>query len=248
MSEKQSSLAPSSDSPGCFGSILRFLFWLSIAFVVIGILLTGGLWWAATSEPIAYQKVLKAADPVVAKKAAQKLESSATVLASEVKKPGHWQAIFSQAEVNGWLATVLPEKFADHLPAGVSDPRVLFEPGRVTGFCRYHDGRVNTVVSLEVEVYLTDKKNELAVRLRSAKAGALPVPLSEVVSQVSAAARDSEAPLRWTQEDGDPVALVQLEPVERESGRPVSVDKLELREGEIYVSGETSSGALRPPQ
>jgi len=244
MSIKQSPTSPpeaAGDSSGCFGSAMRVLFWLVTAFIALAILVVGGLWWAATMEPEAYHKVLRSSDPKAAKKVAQKLESSATILASEVKKPGRWQAIFSQAEVNGWLETVLPEKFAEHVPPGVSDPRVLFAAGRVTGFCRYKDSRVNTVVSLEVEIYLTDRKNEVALRLRGAKAGALPVPLSEVVDQISQAARDSDVSLRWSQEGGDPVALIQLDPIERETGRPVSVEKLEIRDGEIYVTGQTSA-------
>lgn len=233
--------SPEGDSPGCLVSVLRFLFWGALACLLLAIGATAGLWWAATSEPEAYHKVLKASDPVVAKSSAQKLESQATSLAAEVKKPGQWQAIFTQAEVNAWLETVLPAKFADRIPAGVSDPRVMFSRGRLTGFCRYQDGRVNTVVSLEVEAYLTEKKNEVAVRLRSAKAGALPVPLADVVAQLSQAVREADVVVRWSEEGGDPVALIQLDPVEREHGRPVTIDKLDLRDGEIYFAGQTKS-------
>ena len=42
-----------------------------------------------------------------------------------------WEAVFSDQEVNAWLAEDLVTHFADQLPPEVHDPRVLFETNRV---------------------------------------------------------------------------------------------------------------------
>jgi hypothetical protein len=75
--------------------------------------------------------------------------------------------------------------------------------------------------------------------VRHARAGALPIPLAEVLDSISHAARELNLQLEWRKSHGDPVALVTL-PKPRESRlRHLSLTTLELRDGELFLSGTT---------
>jgi hypothetical protein len=119
----------------------------------------------------------------------------------------------------------------------VSDPRVAIGDGELILACRYDGSGVSTVVWLALDVFLSGP-SELAVRVRKARAGAVPLPISNVVEEVGKAAEQLELPLIWRQADGDPVAMLRL-PDNIEPGRRATLDRLELREGAIYVGGRT---------
>ncbi len=79
----------------------------------------------------------------------------------------------------------------------------------VTLACGYKRGDSTTVVSISLDLYLS-APNVAALRVRSVRAGSLPVPLSSVLEAISAAARNFDLELQWRQSHGDPVALIKL--------------------------------------
>ena len=79
----------------------------------------------------------------------------------------------------------------------------------------------------------------LALRIRHARAGALPLPLGEVLDRISREARRRQFRLQWKQKQGDPVALVPLELRSGKDDRVLRVEAVELRQDEVYVSGTT---------
>ncbi|MEX0585290.1 MAG: hypothetical protein WD176_01510, partial [Pirellulales bacterium] len=125
------------------------------------------------------------------------------------------------------------------LPDGVSDPRVAIGDGELVLACRYEGSGVSTVLWLALDVFLSGE-NELGLRVRKARAGALPLPIGDVVDQVTQRAEELELPLSWRQADGDPVALVKI-PSRPERGRRMTLDALELRDGAVYLAGRTES-------
>ncbi len=56
---------------------------------------------------------------------------------------GHWSAVFTDEQINGWLAADLPEKFPQLLPPEIQDPRVVFAPGQLQLACRYTGSRTH---------------------------------------------------------------------------------------------------------
>jgi hypothetical protein len=92
------------------------------------------------------------------------------------------------------------------------------------------------VLSLTIEPYLP-KPSVLALRIVSARAGLLPLPLGRVLSGLSLAARDVQLRLEWRRAGGDPVAMLSLPT--GDGDRIVRIDTLRLGEGEIYVAGTT---------
>lgn len=221
-----------------------FLKWTGIGLlvmVVIAGLFLFGAWRATQQEPEFYQQAL-VMEPEIQIEASRELETKVTELQKEVRRPGEWQAEFTEQQVNAWLAQELPKK-SNLLPVGASDPRVHLEDDEIQIACRYSDSHITTVLLLQAAVELTDKPNELAIHIVGVSAGSLPFPVSPWKDQVTEAVRNADVSIEWQGEKAD-VALVQL-PLEDErlKGRRLIVEELELREGSIHVAGVTENSA-----
>ncbi len=170
--------------------------------------------------------------------AGRELETQAGALYSNVEEAGRWSAIFTQEQLNGWLATELPENYQDFLPANIRDPRIAISPKKIQiGFLSTQTG-FETVVSLDVEVFLTEP-GLLAFRLMAVRAGSLPLPSGQVAEEIQAASQSWSIPVRWTRSEGTIVALVDLaEPLSSEE-EVVTVERFELLPGEIFITGQT---------
>jgi hypothetical protein len=206
----------------------------------VAILLTAA-YRATQHVPEFYQQAL-AQKPVEQKAAADQLEREVLELHNEARKPGRWEARFSQEQINGWLAADLPVKFPGALPEGVSAPRVAIEPNHMQLAVRYDQGDVSTVLSLAGDAYLTDRPNEVAIHIEHVRAGAFPVPLAQFLDDIAERAGDAGLLIRWSEQAGDPVALVTL-PLDRKEfkGKQLQVERLEIGAGEIVVSGRTEA-------
>jgi len=192
------------------------------------------LYRAARHVPEFYQEAVKV-DGAVRRRASDRMLQRATGLASDLKRGGRWQAVFTAEEINGWLAVDLVENHADSLPPGVQDPRAAIEPDRLMLACRYQSGIVASVLSMSVEPYLI-RPSVLAIRIRKVRAGRLPVPMQQVLDGIDEAVRRSDLKIEWRQADSDPVAVVSLPP-QREAGEEFTLDVLRLTKGKITLGG-----------
>jgi hypothetical protein len=162
-----------------------------------------------------------------------------TALASSVnKRKAGWKAVFTQEQINGWLAVDMVRNHPDLLPPAMRDPRVVIHPGQMMVACRYRGDVIETVLSLTLDAYLL-KENKIAIRCRKARAGAVPLPLGTVLGQISAAAKNLKWNIEWQQADGDPVAVVTIPAEADEGDKAVVLETLRLAEGEIQIAGNT---------
>lgn len=205
---------------------------------ILGIL---GAYFASRQVPSFYVEALAAETPAQAE-AGDELERRALQLRNEVQRAGQWEATFTQEQVNGWLAVDLIEKFPQLLPEEVQSPRVAISKEEVQLAFRYHSAEIDTVVSLAASVALTDEPNVIAVRIRRARAGALPIPLTQFLDQVADAVQGTDLEIRWSQVDGDPVALIRL-PREHTNlpDRELRLERIQLRDGAAELGGRTES-------
>ncbi len=217
---------------------LRIALWVGGGLVAGILLAILALYLAARHVPAAYRRVLEA-DPAAEAKASQEMVRRATDLVSTVKTSDRWQARFTADEINGWFAVDMKQNHPGLLPPEFSDPRVTIAPDELRVYCRFERGGVESVLSLSVDAYLAEP-NVVALRIRRARAGALPLPLDEVLDQFSKQAARHQLRVQWKQTGGDPVALVPLDIREKDSGRRVRIEALELREGEVYASGTSA--------
>jgi hypothetical protein len=210
---------------------------LGMGAVILACLL--GAFRAARHEPEFYQRALLM-EPQQQQEAGEQLERSVLELHNNVRKPGRWEAVFTDEQLNGWLSRDLEIKFPQLLPTGVSAPRIALDPQQARIACRYETPKINTVVSLALEVHLTDEPNVVAIRVRKARAGALPLPLKGFLDRIADVALQSGLVLRWAQEDGDPVALFKI-PSEHEDylTQGVFLESVELRDGAVYLAGRS---------
>ena len=168
------------------------------------------------------------------------MECRIASLVTDATTDSSWQTAFSEREVNGWLAVALKEKFADLLPESVVDPRVDFGANEAAIGFRYVGEELSTVISVRVSVWVAET-DVVAIRLKKCHAGTLPIPVSKVVDQMIAAADKLNASLRWTQQAGDPVALISLRGVLSVADEQRCLQSVELYEGELYLAGSTAS-------
>jgi hypothetical protein len=240
------SLAPSLPvrrRPWISRGVIRAALAVVIVLAVVTALALWGVYQASQQVPEFYVQAL-AAPPETQAAAGQALERQAASLNNQVRRPGRWEARFTQDEINGWLAVDLPKKFPGSLPQGVSEPRVAVSPDEIQLAVKWQQGNTSAVLSAAGDVYLTDEPNQIALRILAVRAGALPVPLARFLDEIAERAASSGLPLEWTEIEGDPVALIKL-PLDREEfrGKQLLVEELRLEDDAIVVAGQTESGS-----
>jgi hypothetical protein len=216
---------------------IRIAAYVTCGLLFFLVLAVGGLYIASQHVPQFYEEALNV-DEQTQRRASDEMLQRLATLKNDTRKVGTWQSLFSAQQINGWLAVDLVENHPDALPKALEQPRVAIEPNRVLVGCRFHRGKLSSVLSLEVDVYLVEP-NVFAVRIYRARAGALPVPLTEVLEEVERAVHRQKWKLEWRKSEGDPVAVIRVPPRQDGSGKAVHLEKLELRDGEIFLGGST---------
>jgi len=166
------------------------------------------------------------------------MERRVAALVSDAQEQPSWQAVFSDREVNGWLAVALKEKFASVLPESIVDPRIAFEDEEVVIGFRYAGKDFVTVISVRANAWIADT-DVIAIHLLKAHAGTLPIPLVKIVDALNDAAGKLKFSLRWTQQDGTPVALLSLPGVSSTEVESRRLEIVELHNGELFLKGST---------
>jgi hypothetical protein len=221
--------------------ILTFLLFACVLVLVAALMLAWGGYQAARREPEFYRKALQA-PPAQQEQMGDQMERAALDLHNNVRHDGRWQATFTADQVNGWLAADLPQKFPRLLPPEMREPRVAIAQNEAHVACRYDNGQLDTVISFSLQANLTDQPNTIALRISKLRAGALPVPLRQFLDPITTAAQQGQIPLRWSQSEGDPVALLTIPFASEQFGnREIHLDAIELKEGELRVAGSSTA-------
>lgn len=227
----------------------------TLALLLTGVLLVGltlGYGWHAVHEvqPF-YAAALQTQTSDATRGASRELETRVAALYSDAVQQQTWQAAFSAAEVNAWLAVALQEKYVGLLPESISDPRVAFDVDRFRLGFRFKGESFAAVVSVEASAFVAES-DELAIRFRSAHAGTLPLPLAKVIEPLNDFARENQIALRWSQQDGDPVALIPLQGILSTEDEQRRLETIELQVDELLLAGKSelvhTSVAQREPE
>ena len=204
------------------------------AFLVALVLL--GLYFAVRHEPTFYRDAMET-EPAVLEKGSDRMLKKIGGLQSAMTRPGHWEAVITAAEINGWLAVDLRQNHPNALPPQAQNPRVAIEPNEITVACRYNRAGVDSIVSLTFQPYLPEP-SVVALRSVRCRAGMIPLPLKDVLDGISKGAATMQLRLKWAQAGSDPVALISLQN-DDDAARVVRIESLEVCKGEIHVSGTT---------
>lgn len=214
----------------------RIALWIGGGLLLAAVVALFAVYRATQYVPDFYRQALEV-DPNEHEKASDEMLQLTAALVSDVKTKDRWQARFTAAQINGWLAWDLPRNYPKSLPASIRDPRVAIEKDEMTLACTYTSDGFESVLSLAVDPYLPlSTPDVIALRIRRARAGLVGLPLQRVLDGISQAARSSHFRLEWGTADGDPVALIAL-PEPHDGRRRVRLETLQLRDGEIYMVG-----------
>jgi hypothetical protein len=201
--------------------------------------IAGGFWFyrALSYVPAFYSEALAMAASDL-QQSSHELLRRTTALTNDLKRMGRWQALFTEKQINGWLAVDLPKNHPDLLPSQFQNPRVQITADRVYAGAQLEKG-ISTVVSLEFSATL-QAPNQVAVRIYKVRAGDVPWRLDQIVEEAARAAGEWGLQVEQTHTDGDPVLLLTLPP-EAQQGREIVLERLELRDGAVYLSGQTTA-------
>jgi hypothetical protein len=204
---------------------------------LLGIGGLGLLRWSLHQVQPYYQEAL-ATNAQTLRSACLRLESRVSALASMAQQTAPWEALFTDTDVNGWLAVALEEKFPGWLPETISDLRMAFtDPWLLVGF-HYQDAHYDTVVTLRMIPYMVEADG-LAIRLESAHAGALPIPLEKIVQACRQGASAHHVPLRWVRQTNRPIALLPIDQLLSTDKRRCHLKTVELSAGQLLITGSS---------
>ena len=161
-------------------------------------------------------------------------------LRNDIVNEPTWEAVFTDQEVNAWLAEDLVTHFADLLPPEVREPRFVFEVDRVTLAFQLDQGPVDSVIWVVARARVPEE-NVLALTLEKIRAGVLPVPAEKIIDRITQHAWRQGLDLRWEREEGLPVAIIRYTPHEERDD--VVLEQLQIRE-----RADPPGGPLRPRQ
>jgi uncharacterized protein YpmS len=220
------------------------LLWVGI-FLAILAALPVGVWLSLTYQPSYYRAmVLQSREQRKGK--AKKFVAQSLQLRNDICNEPTWEAVFSDQEVNAWLAEDLVTHFADQLPPEVNEPRVLFELDRIILAFQLRQRGVESVITVVARPRVPEG-NTVELTLEKIRAGILPVPADNVLDRIIEYARAHGIDVEWTRRDGYPVVLIRYTPnLQRED---VQLEEVQIRSGQLRLAGRsdrTRGAFLRP--
>ena len=227
-------------------AMVRWVKRIGITVLMILFLTALSGWWLFRQSrvvPEFYQQATQLSNPDI-EAGSYQLEANVAKLQQDVSKPGAWKASFREEDINAWLINQLPLKFKQLQTAGGRDPRISIQKDHLLAAARYNDARLDTVISCELHVELTEEPNLLAVHIRKLKAGAVSLPISQFMDGIRTEAAKGGVKLHWDRTESGPTALVQV-PSEHAgyAYSPVIIESIQMIEGSILLSGHTGTKA-----
>jgi len=207
-----------------------------LAFLLLFAGAAGSLLWALLRVPDFYANAAAGvpARPEERQQAAKSLVQETTNLINNIKHTDAWSATFKQSEVNSWFAEELPqEKYSDIVPEGVSNPRLAIQDGFLQLGFRFRKSGWSGIVSLQLKPWI-QKQNQLAIEIEGIRAGIVPIPLEDMLHELTRHLVEEGWKVTWTHANGNDVVLIDLS--KQNPDAPV-LEGLAVIEGEVRVQG-----------
>ena len=203
------------------------------------------VWLCLTHQPTFYRAVRTLPHAQSAAKAKHFVANSMQ-LRNDISNERDWQAVFTDQEVNAWLAEDLVTHFADQIPAEIHEPRISFEHDRITFAFGFDRGPIRSVIWVVARISVPED-NVLALSLEKVRAGMIPISVDRIIGPLTRGARDRGLDVRWSTDQDPPVALIRYRPDGVRSD--IVLEKLTVRQGQIRFSGRSDrlQGVFRGP-
>jgi hypothetical protein len=212
----------------------------------VAVAIPSGVWISLTYQPSYYRDIFKLSREQREVKAKHFVAQSLQ-LRNDICNEPTWEAVFSDQEVNAWLAEDLVTHFADQLPPEVHDPRVLFETDRVILAFQLDKGSLQSVITVVARPRVP-QENTVELTLEKIRAGILPVPADNILDRIIEHARYRGVNVQLKRRDGYPVVVMRYTP--NLSREDVLLEELEIRTGQIRLAGRSdrTKGAFQTPR
>ncbi|MBY0228563.1 MAG: hypothetical protein K2W96_04705 [Gemmataceae bacterium] len=214
-----------------------------VALGVLALLVLVGLaaaWLLLRYEPRYYAKLLPGTEKERSEQSAEFVREFFTFL-SAVQGQKEWYGRFTEEQVNSYLAVGLEKHWqaGSPFPEGVSEPRLVFEPGRIRVAFRYKKGLLDSVVSVSLKVWVPrDEPSALCVQLEYLKAGLLPLSAQWLLDSFEEKARANRIDVSWYRHDGLPVALLRFQ---TDKAKPtIRLETAKVEQGAVVFAGTTN--------
>ena len=201
------------------------------------------LWASLTHTPDFYRPLITLPSKALEREAKAFVQQSLQ-LRNDIANEPTWEAVFSDEEVNAWLAEDLVTHFADQLPPEVHDPRIVFESDRVTLAFGLDQGPVRSVIWVVARPSVPED-NVVSLTLEKIRAGALPVPSERIIETLTQQARKNGLDLTWSKDGDLPMATVRYKAAR--NSKDVVLERIRIREGQIKLSGRSSRATASLP-
>jgi hypothetical protein len=213
---------------------------------VVALTIPGLAWLSLTHEPNFYRALVADGPKDLREAKAKHFVASSLQLRNDISNEREWQAVFTDQEVNAWLAEDLVTHFADQIPAEIHQPRIAFGAERVTLAFQLDRGPIRTVIWVVAQARVPED-NVLALTLEKIRAGVIPISSERLIGPITEQAKDHGLDIRWTRENDLPVALIRFNPDQAHSD--VVLERLNIRQGQIRLSGRSNRlhGSLVKP-
>lgn len=212
------------------GGLLLLLLLAALCFV----------YYTSQQQPEFYKAAMKL-EEAQSRAMGSKMETTALELYNAALIPTTWEGTVSEMEINGWLASELPAKFPEILPANIKDPRVSLEANELTIACRCRYKDLQGILVGKFDLFCTEQPNQVAVRIGSIRLGILPFPVTQFADVITDLLRKSGYQSSWSALDGDPLLLINAPEdhlVIQESYR-VQVKSFDIQDKALLIVGET---------
>jgi hypothetical protein len=178
---------------------------------LLAVTIPGLVWVSLTHQPDFYRAVVRLPRGERAVNA-RRFVAQSLQLRNDICNEPTWEAIFTDQEVNAWLAEDLVTHFADQLPPEMHEPRVVFELDRITLAFQVDQGPLSSVIWVVARPRIPEG-NVIELTLEKIRAGVLPVPADRILDRITAHARDHGLDVQWRRgEEGFPIATIRYTP------------------------------------
>jgi hypothetical protein len=161
-----------------------------------------------------------------------------------IRRDATWNATFTEKSINSYLEEDFIQTGVSKsvLPEGISAPRVAIEPDKFRLAFRYNFGPWNTIISIDMRMWLATKRepNVIALELQSLHAGSLPIAAQSLLEQISGTARQNGIEVIWYRYHGNPVALLKFQA--NEPHPTIQFLNLKLDSGRLVITGRSIDG------
>ncbi len=220
----------------------KWLLRILAALFAILLVLAVSAWYVYQSAQVVpeYYEALLDQPMEVLDEAGDQFETEILELQNSAIELGEWQAVFTQDQINGWLASDLPQKFPNSLPREITQPRVALNLDELKIIFRYDSPKLTGIVEASGDAFCTEELNQIAVRIKHIRSGVLTLPIASWTKQIGNILIKNGCPTQWTEQDGDTIALIELPlDVSEQEDQKLVIESIEVLDGKVVLQGVT---------